>query len=162
MYSIFGRYVVDNPGGVEIATEETQPAIDADGCANLVFEPIGESTRISVRDIIFDELWWIEVALDEQDEPTSIYLLGTSMHIGCGAIRGTLTRSESPSADGRVHWRIEIPSEAVSAPPLYGPELVPERNVWRGGRAEAVVTRRADNIVEAIDVWIAVPSGTQQ
>ncbi|MFK4791709.1 hypothetical protein [Microbacterium sp. ZW T5_56] len=161
MNPIFGTYVVDNPGSPEIATAETQAAIDADGGAHLVFDPVGQPGRPRARDIIFDELWWIEVVLDDQDEPTSIFLLCTSMHIGCGAIRGTLTRSEPPSADGRIHWRIEIPSESVTAPPLYGPELVPERNVWRDGRAEAVVTRRADNVVEAIDMWIAVSSGTQ-
>ncbi|WP_433674609.1 hypothetical protein [Microbacterium gorillae] len=159
MKPISGTYVVDNPGGPEIATAETQAAIDATGGAHLVFDPVGEPARARARDIIFDELWWIEVVLDEQDEPTSIFLLCTSMHIGCGAIRGTLTRSESSGADGRVHWRIEIPSESVTAPPLYGPDTVPERNVWRGGRAEAVVTRRADNVVEAIDISIAVPSG---
>ncbi|MFC5298567.1 MAG: hypothetical protein ACTIMA_09125 [Brachybacterium tyrofermentans] len=134
---------VDRGGHGQLTVEVTERAT----------EPQDHSLSVDFGDLLF----WISPEVTTDFRLSSLTLLGTSAHIGCGRLSASLASTGSPGApNGRLdaieEWTVSIDRDSVTAPPLVeeGYEPLPRTGSWRDGAASVALTIDPDGVVRRI------------
>lgn len=134
---------VDRGGHGQLTVEVTERAS----------EPQDHSLSVDFGELLF----WISPEVTTDFRLSSLTLLGTSAHIGCGRLSASMARSDDPATsdedDGAVEeWTVSIDRGSVTAPPLVeeGYKPLPETGSWRDGAASVALMIDPDGVVRTI------------
>lgn len=120
-------------------------------------EPQDHSLSVDFGELLF----WISPEVTTDFRLSSLTLLGTSAHIGCGRLSASMARTDHPAtsdedggaAEERLEeWIVSIDRDTVTAPPLTeeGYEPLPREGTWGNGAASVALTIDPDGVVRTI------------
>lgn len=118
-----------------------------------VSEPQDNSLSVDFGELLF----WISPEVTTDFRLSSVTLLCTSAHIGCGRLSASMARTDYPAAsdeggDAVEEWTVSIDRSTVTAPPLRaeGYEALPREGSWGDGAASVALTVDPDGVVRTI------------
>lgn len=118
-----------------------------------VAEPQDHSLSVDFGELLF----WISPEVTTDFRLSSLTLLGTSAHIGCGRLSASMARTDYPATsdeggDAVEEWTVSIDRGSVTAPPLAeeGYEPLPREGSWGDGAASVALTVDPDGVVRTI------------
>lgn len=116
-------------------------------------EPQDHSLSVDFGELLF----WISPEVTTDFRLSSLTLLGTSAHIGCGRLSASMACTDGPAASvegvGEIEeWTVSIDRGSVTAPPLAeeGYEPLPREGSWGDGAASVALTVDPDGVVRTI------------